>query len=205
MLSETLAEGLSAYRIGDKIRALRKAKRLGLVRLGEHTGLSSGMLSKIERGQIVPTLPTLLRIALVFGVGLDHFFSEDRERPAFAVVRGAERLRLPEQSGSAAPAYFFESLDFRATDRRMDAFLAVFPAGAAASEPHRHPGAEFVYVLEGTLAIGFDGQEAVLEATDAAYFDSDASHRYQGRGDGPCTAIVVVSARAIAGSGQDFA
>jgi transcriptional regulator with XRE-family HTH domain len=66
MISETLAEGLAEYRIGRKIRALRQAKKLGLVQLGEHSGLSPGMLSKIERGQVVPTLPTLLRIAMVF-------------------------------------------------------------------------------------------------------------------------------------------
>ena len=59
MLSETLAAGLESYQIGPKIRALRLKKNLGLVQLGRHTGLSSGMLSKIERGQLFPTLPTL--------------------------------------------------------------------------------------------------------------------------------------------------
>ena len=78
MISETLAAGLEQYRIGPKVRALRKAKKLGLVQLGEHSGLSPGLLSKIERGQLVPTLPTLLRIALVFGVGLEHFFDARR-------------------------------------------------------------------------------------------------------------------------------
>ena len=43
---------------------------MGLAQLGKHTGLSPGLLSKIERGQLFPTLPTLLRIALVFGEGL---------------------------------------------------------------------------------------------------------------------------------------
>jgi len=46
MLSDTLATGLAHYEIGQKIRALRKKKKLGLVQLGEHTGLSPGMLSK---------------------------------------------------------------------------------------------------------------------------------------------------------------
>jgi transcriptional regulator with XRE-family HTH domain len=45
------------------------------------------MLSKIERGRLFPTLPTLLRIALVFGVGLEFFFAGAREKPLVAVVR----------------------------------------------------------------------------------------------------------------------
>ena len=62
------------------------------MQLGEHTGLSPGMLSKIERGALFPTLPTLLRISLVFGVGLEHFFVESKERPAIAVVRKRDRV-----------------------------------------------------------------------------------------------------------------
>ncbi|MDI1344059.1 MAG: helix-turn-helix transcriptional regulator, partial [Pseudolabrys sp.] len=73
MLSQTLTAALEGYAIGPKIRGLRLHKKLGLVQLGEHTGLSPALLSKIERGHLFPTLPTLLRIALVFGVGLDHF------------------------------------------------------------------------------------------------------------------------------------
>jgi transcriptional regulator with XRE-family HTH domain len=144
MLSETLATGLEQYGIGPKIRALRLKKKLGLVQLGEHTGLSPGMLSKIERGALFPTLPTLLRIALVFGVGLDHFFIESKERPAMAIIRKRDRLRLPNRPGQAAPSYLFESLDFSVTDRKMEAFFAEFPLQSKPSEPHRHQGAEMI-------------------------------------------------------------
>ena len=73
MLSATLEAGLSDYAIGGKIRALRLKKKMGLVELGQHSGLSPALLSKLERGRLFPTLPTLLRIALVFSVGLDYF------------------------------------------------------------------------------------------------------------------------------------
>ena len=79
MLSETLAKGLGDYAIGDKLRALRLKKKMGLVELGRHTGLSAAMLSKVERGKLFPTLPTLYRIALVFSVGLEYFFLPRQE------------------------------------------------------------------------------------------------------------------------------
>ena len=82
MLSATLKTGLDEYGIGAKIRGLRLKKKMGLVELGQHTGLSPALLSKIERGQMFPTLPTLLRIALVFSLGLDYFFARTREQPA---------------------------------------------------------------------------------------------------------------------------
>ncbi len=46
MLSKTLQDGLNDYGIGAKIRALRLKKKIGLVDLGKHTGLSPALLSK---------------------------------------------------------------------------------------------------------------------------------------------------------------
>ena len=101
MLTATLQQGLSEYAVGEKIRALRLKKKMGLVELGTHTGLSPALLSKIERGRLFPTLPTLLRIALVFSVGLDFFFSGARDKPLVAVVRKKDRVALPDRPGGA--------------------------------------------------------------------------------------------------------
>src|SRR5881296_3926142 len=96
-VNETISDGLGRYSIGEKLRTLRLRKSLGLVELGKHTGLSAALLSKLERGKLFPTLPTLLRIAMVFGVGLDYFFIESEDRPLVAVTRKKDRLRLPNQ------------------------------------------------------------------------------------------------------------
>ena len=127
-MSDAVGEHLRQYAIGAKIRALRLAKGIGLVQLGRHSGLSAGLLSKIERGLLVPPLPTLVRIAMVFGVGLDHFFSEQAGPLAF-VTRKQDRLRLPDDPGREPPAYFFESLDYPATDRPMDVLYSRVPRG----------------------------------------------------------------------------
>jgi transcriptional regulator with XRE-family HTH domain len=193
MLSETLTAGLEHYRIGPKIRALRQKKKLGLVQLGEHTGLSPAMLSKIERGQLFPTLPTLLRIALVFGVGLEHFFVETEERPAVAVIRRNDRLRLPDRPDEEPPSYVFESLDFPVTDRAMESFYAEFPVRSKPSKPHQHGRAEFIYVIEGQLAVNVDGTDFVLDEGDSMYFDSSAPHSYRRESRSVCAAIVVVA------------
>jgi transcriptional regulator with XRE-family HTH domain len=193
MLTETLSAGLAQYRIGPKIRALRAEKELGLAQLGAHTGLSPPMLSKIERGLLFPTLPTLLRIALVFGVGLDHFFTDNAERPTVAVTRKKERLRLPNRPGADPPSYVFESLDFPVTDRKMQAYYAEFPMHSKPSELHRHNGAELIYVLRGELAVKLgDDEQTVLEVGDAMYFDSKTPHAYRRHGRSSCAAIVVV-------------
>ena len=189
MLSETLATELERYRIGPRIKTLRLGKKMGLVQLGAHTGLSPAMLSKIERGQLFPTLPTLLRIAMVFGVDLEHFFT--REGPLIAVTRRSQRLRLPSLPDAGAPPYFFESLNYPAADRPMEAYLAEFPRQGDASVPHRHGSAEFIYVISGRLAVNVDTEEVVLDQGDAMHFDSSVPHSYRREGQGACSAIVV--------------
>jgi transcriptional regulator with XRE-family HTH domain len=194
MLSKTLQEGLSDYAVGEKVRALRLRKKLGLVELGKHTGLSPALLSKIERGRLFPTLPTLLRIALVFGVGLEYFFAGAREKPLVAVVRKKERVQLPERPGAREVAFRFESLDYPATERRFNAYLAeFFPIAPEALRPHSHPGVEFIYALQGTLSVHIEGEEHALETGDSMYFDSSVSHAYRRSHGRSCTAIVVTS------------
>jgi transcriptional regulator with XRE-family HTH domain len=193
MLSDTLTEGLKRYEIGSKIRALRNAKKLGLVQLGEHTGLSPALISKLERGNLFPTLPTLLRIAMVFGVGLEYFFVESENRPIVQITRKCGRVRLPSRSAAVPASYFFESLNFGVSDRKVDIYYAVFPEVAAPSEPHQHAGAEFIYVIEGQLVVTIEDEAVVLEAGDTIHFDSTAPHRYHVETEHhPTCAIVVI-------------
>jgi transcriptional regulator with XRE-family HTH domain len=194
MLSKTLQDGLSKYSVGEKLRALRLKKKMGLVDLGKHTGLSPALLSKIENGKLFPTLPTLLRIAMVFSVGLDHFFSAPESGPVLAIVRRGERQRFPDRPDSDAVAYHFESLDFPAKDRRLNAYYAEFHSVAKEKvRPHRHGGVELLYLLKGSLEVRVGDAEHVLEEGDAMYFDSSIAHGYRRVGKTPCAAIVVAA------------
>jgi transcriptional regulator with XRE-family HTH domain len=190
--SDTISEGLGRYSIGEKLRSMRLRKSMGLVELGRHTGLSAALLSKLERGKLFPTLPTLLRIAMVFGVGLDYFFTDERKRRVVGVVRKQERVRFPERPATPDVPYYFECLDYRATERKLSAFLADFQEIPAEKlKPHQHAGVEFLYLLKGSLAIKIGSEEFLLEAEDTIYFDSAVQHSYRRRGSKPCTGVIV--------------
>jgi transcriptional regulator with XRE-family HTH domain len=149
-VNSTISEELGRYSMGEKLRTLRLRKSMGLVELGKHTGLSAALLSKLERGKLFPTLPTLLRIAMVFGVGLDFFFADERKRRIVGIVRKQERVRFPERPGVQDVPYYFECLDYRATERKLSAFLADFQEHAAEkAKPHAHAGVEFLFLIKG--------------------------------------------------------
>jgi transcriptional regulator with XRE-family HTH domain len=191
---ETIRRLLATYDLGAKLRQLRLRKKIALVDLGKHTGLSASMLSQLENGKLVPTLPTLARIAVVFDVGLEHFFADKRTRRTFSIVRAAERLRFPDRVDSPAPGYFFEVLTFGATEKSMSAYLAEFPLQQSKeARPHFHSGAEFIYVLSGQLAINYQGEDHLLDPGDTVYFDASEPHSYTGKSEEGTQAIVVTS------------
>jgi transcriptional regulator with XRE-family HTH domain len=191
-VNSTISEELGRYSMGEKLRTLRLRKSMGLVELGKHTGLSAALLSKLERGKLFPTLPTLLRIAMVFGVGLDFFFADERKRRIVGIVRKQERVRFPERPGVQDVPYYFECLDYRATERKLSAFLADFQELAAEkAKPHAHAGVEFLFVIKGSLTIKIGSEEFQLEPEDAIYFDSAVQHSYRRRGSKPCSAVIV--------------
>jgi quercetin dioxygenase-like cupin family protein/DNA-binding XRE family transcriptional regulator len=194
VLSPTLTEGLERYEIGPKLRGLRLKKKMGLVQLGKHTGLSAALLSKVERGKLFPTLPTLLRISLVFGVGLEYFFTDAREKPVVAVVRKADRVRFPEHPDGAPSSFSFECLDYPAPERKMSGYYVEFePVQEGQIPQHAHPGAEVIYVLRGRVAINHEGEDHELAEGDSMYFDATRPHGYRRLGDLPCAAIVVTT------------
>ena len=194
-MNQTIVEGLKPYAVGEKLRGLRLKKSMGLVELGKHSGLSPAMLSKLECGKLFPTLPTLLRVAMVFSVGLDYFFTDERKRHVIAVVRKKDRLRFAEKMGGVEAAYHFESLDFPANQRKFNAFLADFEAGRSEKvKLHQHAGVEFLYVVHGKLDLTIGTDVHCLEAGDSIYFDSTVKHGYRRASSQSTTAVVVTAA-----------
>ena len=191
---ETIRRVLSSYDIGRKLRQLRLRKKIALVALGRHTGLSASLLSQLENGKLVPTLPTLARIAMVFDVTLDHFFGARRGEKMFSVVRARERMRFPDRADSPLPAYFFECLAFSTQNKGIQAYVAEFPKRSTEEiADHVHEGAELLFVLEGSLAIRFEGEEHALKQGDSVYFDPSEPHAYRGLGKTPARAVVVTT------------
>ena len=194
MPSETIVAGLKNYAIGAKLRRLRLRKSMGLIELGKHTGLSPALLSKLERDLMHPTLPTLLRIAMVFSVGLEYFFTPE-SKPLLEIVRKKDRLRFPNSPGAPAVNYFFESLDFPVPNRPLSSYYAEFePVDPRHVEPHQHTGIELLYVLSGKLELDVAGDKHTLLDGDSVYFESSVPHSYRRTGSKRTTALVVTFA-----------
>jgi transcriptional regulator with XRE-family HTH domain len=162
-------------RIGAAARALRKAAGLGLKELSERTGLSSGMISQIERGLATPSLRSLRLLSVALDVPISHFFEEPPEvrRPSF-VVRATER-RLLRLSPSGVVKHLI-SPDGPAVIEMYELELA--PGGTSGDNFQSHHGEKAGYVLEGQLQLMLGDDVQVLERGDAFRFPSVLPHMF---------------------------
>lgn len=93
--------------------------------------------------------------------------------------------------GNTEPAYFFESLDFPALEKTMNAYYVEFEDRE--SHPHEHKGDEFLYVIEGSIIVTAGEAGHTLTPGDAMYFDASVPHWYRKTGTADARAVVVTS------------
>ena len=168
--------------------------RMRLVELAQHSGISPAMLSRLESGRVFPTLPSLLKIAMVFNLRLEHFFAEDPRTSSVGITRAGERLRMPERFGGRETICSFQSLTYTADQPRFSAYKADFTSSPEGKvNPHAHAGFEMLYVTLGKLAITVAGEVHILGKGDSIYFDSSMQHSYRRVDKQKCEALVVTS------------
>ena len=191
MLSETLAKGLGDYAIGDKLRALRLKRRWDLLNWDGTRACRRRCYQRLNAESFFRPYPRL-RIALVFSVGLEYFLSDDQKRHVVAIVRRAQANVSQRAPDGRDISFYFESLDFAAVERKLNAYYAEFqPLQPGKARLHHHTGVEFLSVLRGKLELHIGTEDQILESGDSIYFDSSLPHSYRRVSQKPCSAIVV--------------
>jgi transcriptional regulator with XRE-family HTH domain len=196
----TVEDLIEQRKIGERIKRLRLRKSMGLVELGEKTGLSASFLSQLETGRVVPTIRNLARIAMVFSKDLAYFFHAEKEA-LFRVSKKRDRVRLPQGEGSNI-THIAESFGILVPDNAMRPCIAEFlPVSQNQGfRPSVFPGFEIVVAFSGSLAVQFGDRHEVLEAGDAVYLDAGTQRIYTAAGGEPCKAMVISLPRKDASS-----
>ena len=164
--SSGLAEGL---------RELRRSRGLSLAEVAEATQISPSFLSLVEKGKSDITIGRLVRLVVFYGVALSDLV------PITTVPSFPGVLRVGEQRLVHSPA---EGIDVFLltpdTRRTMMPMVLRFQPGACLAEHGRHPGEEWVHVLEGKLSLELEGVDPVLlERGDSAYYPADRPHLFR--------------------------
>jgi transcriptional regulator with XRE-family HTH domain len=162
--------------LGNTIRDLRQNQGLTIAEVAEKTGISRGMLSKIENALTATSLETLVKIANALGVSMAtlfrHYNSPEGSAQLIKQGQGMEVVRRGTKSGhtyhllsyNQGPNKYFEPFLIS-----MDDASEVFPS-------FEHAGIEFIYMLQGKLNYRHGQTTYLLEPGDSLTFAGDIPH-----------------------------
>ncbi|WP_022704130.1 helix-turn-helix domain-containing protein [Pseudorhodobacter ferrugineus] len=176
--------------VGQDIRALRKARGLTLATLAEQVGRSVGWLSQVERGQTLPAIPDLGRLAEILGVTISFFFrsASRSEAERGLIQRAADRTPIGNATHGLVEELLSPGLG-GSFEMLKSSFAPKARSKTIKPRAEREDGG---VLLSGQLVITIGGQDFTLAPGDSFQFAAKP-YAWHNPGDVPAVVIWVVS------------
>ncbi|GHG85751.1 cupin domain-containing protein [Pseudodonghicola xiamenensis] len=173
--------GMDDVSLGESVRQARKSRGLSLQTVAEGAGISTGLLSQIERGISSPSIRNLRAICDVIEIPFLSLFAEadSASREAGMIVREGRRRTV--DFGDKGMVKSFLTAHDNGALQVMEIVLA--PGGTSGEEAYAHDGEECGVVLRGKLELWVEDDRFVLDEGDAFHFESRRPHRFRNLGN----------------------
>lgn len=175
--------------LGRRVRAARLARRLTLEEVVSRADFTVSWLSKLENGQLTPSLEGLVKLADVLECGVDDLVEGLSTPPRHVVVRAGHGRMEALRNGRYATST--EHLADQWRGRTMQPTIAHLPAGDRKTPLKSHDGQQFLYVLEGDIRFDYGDEVILLSSGDSIYFDATIPHGAAARGKEKARVLVV--------------
>ena len=180
--------------IGREVRAFRKQKEITVAELASMTGLSIGMLSKIENGNTSPSLSTLQTLANSLSVPLTSFFRRFEEQRMAVHTKAGEGVELEREGTRAGHQYnLLGHIGANTSGVIVEPYLITLSEQSDVFPVFQHGGIEAIYMLEGKVDYRHGDKVFSLVPGDTLFFDADAPHGPEVLVDLPARYLSIIS------------
>jgi len=177
--------------IAERMKELREVSGVTVESLAKHLGISAETYREYESGCIDMPVSLLYEIAGKFNVELTELLTGERPRlHTYSLTRKGKGVAV-----NRVEHYDYQSLALNFAHKHMEPLLVTIEPEKPSDPPmetNAHPGQEFDYMLDGTLAVTIDGHELVLNEGDALFFDSHYPHSMRALNDKPAQFVAVI-------------
>jgi DNA-binding XRE family transcriptional regulator len=161
--------------IAQRVREYRSQLGLTVEQLAERSGISKGMLSKIENAQASPSLGTLVKLAGAISVPLTSLFRGLDEEHDALFVRAGQGVEIVRKGTRVGHRYELLGA-MRGPNKVMEPMLVALNERSEVFPLFQHPGIEFIYMLEGVVEYGYGADRYLLQTGDALQFSGEIVH-----------------------------
>jgi transcriptional regulator with XRE-family HTH domain len=171
-----LESGSVTRQIGATVRRLRSSMGLTLGEVAKRSHVSAGMLSRLENGDVSPSLETLGALTSALGVPLGFLFGDiGKPRGGAQHVPRGQGLEVVRRGTKRGHTYHLLAAD-RGPRRAFEPFLVTLSDKSEVFPGFEHPGTEFIYLLEGSLTYRHGDETHLLKAGDSLTFAGTVPH-----------------------------
>ncbi|MGX1785353.1 helix-turn-helix domain-containing protein [Bosea sp. NPDC055332] len=161
--------------IGREVRHLRRALDLTATQLASISGISNGMISKIESGTASASLETLAAIARALKVPVARLFSGHGQRSDLSIVYAGRGVMVQRQGRRRGHSY--ELLGHLLSGETfVEPYLVTIDQDAELDASFQHTGTEFLHVLNGKMEYRYGTKHIILAPGDSIMFEGTTIH-----------------------------
>jgi len=183
-----MAEG---SKVAERVRNYRERLSMTIETLAEKSGVSAGVITAVEAGEVYPALGVLVKLSRALGQRLGTFM-DDQYKADPLIVRADERSgEQVSHKAQVSGGFVYMPLGRGKTDRHMEPFYIQI-AGDAEAHFSSHEGEEFIIVMEGEIELVYGDETHLLKPGDSAYYNSVVQHRVSAAHGQPATIYAVV-------------
>lgn len=169
--------------LGRRVRAARMARRLTLEEVVSRADFTVSWLSKLENGQLAPSLEGLVKLADVLECGVDTLVEGLSVPPQYVVVKSGTGRTDPATKDRKA-GVVVEHLADQWRNRAMNPVILHISGNGNRGNPDNHDGERFLMVLEGELKLGYGDDLLLLSEGDSIYIYAAIPHTLMPAGRG---------------------
>ncbi len=178
--------------IGRQVKRYRAQLGLTITDMCSRTGLSAGMMSKIENGNTSPSLATLRSLSTALNVPVTALFREFEEQSDATFVKAGDGLAIERRGTRAGHQYQLLGHSVH-SDVSVEPYLITLEKGSEVFPIFQHSGVEFIYLLQGSMIYRHLNATYTLTPGDSLFFDADAPHGPEELVDLPVRFLSVIS------------
>lgn len=167
---------LNIQNIGTKIKQARLRLKKTQQQVADECGISKSLLSKIENGQTSSAVATLSKISQSLNVSLSWVLDDRPETDLVLMPRNNRQTSVGDES----MGYSYELLANRSKFSNIEPTIVyVTPKDTnLRQEPYTHSQDEFIYILEGSIYLHYNGEKKLMNKGDSAYFKGTKPHLF---------------------------
>ena len=169
--------------VGQRIRKIREEKGLSLEELSRLTGFEVDFLASLEKNEAQPQLGTVIKLSKALDSAFGRLVSGVGDK-LYSITRKNERRTVSRSTSKAGQkqVYTYKSLAPEVKGRHMEALIVQLEVDPD-KEVSIHDGEEFIFVLDGIVALEIGDEKFELEPGDSVYYLSTTPHHIAAKND----------------------